>query len=318
MSSILVVAEHRYSEVQNITFEMITAAREMANGPGDEIHLAVIGLDMDELTDTIELEPVDTVYSVKHSEEYNHDVYLNAIKRLAAKTNPRIVLMPHTVSGLDYAPAVAGELEIPIVTNAVGVSYSDTLEVTRKVYESKVDLTLNVDTEPVAITLREGALPAEESKSAVNIESVDIEIMDEQIESRVIERRKADSGDIDITNDDFIVCIGRGIEDEENIELVEELCDVTGATLAGSRPIIEKGWLPKERQVGQSGQVVSPNMYVAIGLSGAIEHVVGMKGSDTIIAINTDPDAPIFDIADYGIVGDLFDVVPEMIDAVTD
>ena len=121
-------------------------------------------------------------------------------------------------------------------------------------------------------------------------------------------------GDVDITEADVLVSVGRGIDEEENIPLIEELADTLGATLSSSRPIVDNGWLPKNRQVGQSGKVVTPDVYIAVGISGAVQHVAGMKGADTIIAINTDPSAPIYDIADYGIVNDLFDVVPELIE----
>ena len=164
------------------------------------------------------------------------------------------------------------------------------------------------------VTIRPGEWPAAGDTGDATVEPFDADIDEAAVKTAVSGFEEVGTGDVDISDADVLVSVGRGIEDEENIELVQELADAIGATVSASRPIVDKGWLPADRQVGQSGKTVSPDVYIAIGISGAVQHVAGMKGSDTIIAINTDPNAPIYDIADYGIVDDLFDVVPELIE----
>ena len=178
----------------------------------------------------------------------------------------------------------------------------------------KTQGTVAVDGDSAVITIRPGEWPEAEGTGAGAIEAFDADLLvarDVRADGIGIE---VGAGDVDITEAEVLVSVGRGIEEEENLHIVEDLADALDATLSSSRPIVDNGWLPKNRQVGQSGKVVTPDVYIAVGISGAVQHVAGMKGSDTIIAINTDPNAPIFDIADYGIVGDLFDVVPELID----
>ncbi|OYR87585.1 electron transfer flavoprotein subunit alpha, partial [Halorubrum distributum] len=193
-----------------------------------------------------------------------------------------------------------------------GIEYDDGLTVTREMYGSKVETTVDVAGDRFVLTVRGGEWPPAEGVGDATVEAADVDIPESG--ARVTGFEEVGGGDVDIADADVLVSVGRGIEEEENLELVEELADALGATLSASRPIVDNGWLPKNRQVGQSGKVVTPDVYIAVGISGAVQHVAGMKGSDTIIAINTDPNAPIFDIADYGIVGDLFDVVPELID----
>lgn len=221
--------------------------------------------------------------------------------------------MPNSVNGLDYAPAVANSLDLPLATDAVGIEYGDSLTVTREMYGSKVETTVEIGGDQQAVTIRGAEWPAAEGVGDAEISEFDVDI-DTDTGSRVTGFEEVGGGDVDISDAEFLVSIGRGIEEEENLPLIEDLVEATDATLSSSRPIVDNGWLPKNRQVGQSGKVVTPDVYLAIGISGAVQHVAGMKGSDTIIAINTDPNAPIFDIADYGIVGDLFDVVPELIE----
>ncbi|MFC7116120.1 electron transfer flavoprotein subunit alpha/FixB family protein [Natronoarchaeum sp. GCM10025703] len=164
------------------------------------------------------------------------------------------------------------------------------------------------------MTVRDAEWPVTEGAGEAEIEAADVDIDESAVRSTVKGFEEVGAGDVDITEADLLVSIGRGIEEEENLELIEDLADTLGATMSASRPIIDNGWLPKGRQVGQSGKVVTPDVYLAIGISGAVQHVAGMKGAETIIAVNTDPNAPIFDLADYGIVGDLFEVVPELIE----
>ncbi|MFC6787526.1 electron transfer flavoprotein subunit alpha/FixB family protein [Halobaculum halobium] len=312
MSDVLAVADHRRGVVRDVSLELVRAGRELADDLGGELHLAVIAGDVDGFADTLSLEGVDAIHTVDAGEEFNHDLYAGATAALFEELAPAAVLMPNSVNGLDYAPAVANSLDLPLVADAVGLSYDGGLEATREMYGSKVETTVEVSEEPFAVTVRSGEWPAVEETADVPIEAFEFDFDESTSGARVRGFEEVGAGDVDIADAEFLVSIGRGIEEEENIELIEELAEATGATLSSSRPIVDNGWLPKNRQVGQSGKQVTPDVYLAIGISGAVQHVAGMKGAETIIAINTDPNAPIFDIADYGIVGDLFDVVPAL------
>jgi len=313
MSDILAVAEHRRGELRDVSYELVTAGRELADATGGDLHVAVISGDTERFADELDREGVDYVHTVSDGEEFNHDVYAQAVEALHAEIDPEVLVMANSVNGLDYAPAVANRLDLPLATDAVGFEYDGGLEVTREMYGSKVETTVEVGGDRQAVTIRGAEWPAAEGVGDAEIAEFDVDI-DADAGSTVTGFEEVGGGDVDISEADFIVSIGRGIEEEENLDLIRELVEATDATLSSSRPIVDNGWLPKNRQVGQSGKVVTPDVYLAIGISGAVQHVAGMKGSDTIIAINTDPNAPIFDIADYGIVGDLFDVVPELIE----
>ena len=310
--SVLVAAEHRRGALRDVTYEAITAGRELADARGGDLHVAVIGGDVDGFAEELNREGVDAVHAVEDGEEFDHNAYQAAVSTLADRVDAGAVVLPNSVNGLDYAPALAEDLGAPIVTDAVGIAYDDGLTVTREMYGSKVETTVDVAGDRFVLTVRGGEWPPAEGVGDATVEAAEVDIPESG--ARVTGFEEVGGGDVDIADADVLVSVGRGIEEEENLELVEELADALGATLSASRPIVDNGWLPKNRQVGQSGKVVTPDVYIAVGISGAVQHVAGMKGSDTIVAINTDPNAPIFDIADYGIVGDLFDVVPELID----
>ena len=312
--SVLAIAEHRRGELREVSRELVTAGRELADAEGGELHVAVISGDVDAYADSLDLEGVDAIHTVANGEEFNHDVYVQAIEALHADLAPTFLLMPNSVNGLDYAPAVANSLDLPLVTDVVGFAYDGSFVATREMYGSKVETDIEVAGEQFAVTVRGGEWPEAEGVGDAEVSAFEVDIDESAVRSTVTGFEEVSGGDVDISDADYLVSVGRGIEEEENIELIEELADAMGATLSSSRPIVDNGWLPKNRQVGQSGKVVTPTVYLAIGISGAVQHVAGMKGSETIIAINTDPNAPIFDIADYGIVGDLFDVVPELIE----
>jgi electron transfer flavoprotein alpha subunit len=314
MSDVLAVAEHRRGEIRDVSYELISAGRKLAEEIGGDLHLAVIGGDVDSFAESCNREGVDNIHVVDEGDEFNHDIYTQAVKQLYEETNSSALLIPNTVNGLDYAPAVASQLGLPLVTDAVAIEGNETLSVTREQYGGKVETVLDVDADEYALTIRPAEWPQIESHGDANILSADVTIDQEAVGSTVDGYEEVGGGDVDITEADVLVSIGRGIDEEENLPLIEELAETLDATLSSSRPIVDNGWLPKNRQVGQSGKVVTPDVYIAIGISGAVQHVAGMKGSDTIIAINTDPNAPIYDIADYGIVDDLFDVVPELIE----
>ena len=312
MSDVLVVAEHRRGDLRDVSYEAITAGRELADARDGDLHVAVIAGDVDAFAEDLNREGVDAIHTVANGEEFDHNVYQTAIAALLDRTDAAAVVAPNSVNGLDYAPAVAEAQGLPLVTDAIGFEYDGGLTVTREMYGSKVETTVDVDGDRHVLTIRGGEWAPAEGVGDATVEAVDVEHPESG--ARVTGFEEVGGGDVDIADADVLVSVGRGIEEEENLELVEDLADALGATLSSSRPIVDNGWLPKNRQVGQSGKVVTPDVYLAVGISGAVQHVAGMKGAETIIAINTDPNAPIFDIADYGVVGDLFEVVPEIID----
>jgi len=314
MTDVLAVADHRRGDLRDVSYELITAGRELADETGGDLHLAVISGTVDDFADKLNREGVDAIHTVDHGEEFNHDVYAQAVSQLYDEFAPQFVLTPNSVNGLDYAPAVANELDLPIVTDTIDLETDgETLVATREMYGGKVETTTQLEGAAV-VTIRGAEWPAAEGTGDAAIEAFDADIDEDAIGSTVTGFEEVGGGDVDISEAELLVSVGRGIEEEENLEMIRELADALDATLSSSRPIVDNGWLPKNRQVGQSGKVVTPDVYIAIGISGAVQHVAGMKGSDTIVAINTDPNAPIMDIADYAIVDDLFDVVPELID----
>ncbi|PCR92490.1 electron transfer flavoprotein subunit alpha/FixB family protein [Natrinema ejinorense] len=314
MTDVLAVADHRRGELRDVSYEIITAGRQLADETGGDLHLAVISGTVDDFADKLNREGVDAIHTVSHGEEFNHDVYTQAITQLYDELAPQYVLTPNSVNGLDYAPAIANQLDLPVVTDTIGLDNDgETLVATREMYGGKVETTNELEGDAV-VTIRGAEWPAAEGTGDAAIEAFDADIDEDAIGSTVNGFEEVGGGDVDISEADLLVSVGRGIEEEENLDLIRDLADTLGATLSSSRPIVDNGWLPKNRQVGQSGKVVTPDVYIAIGISGAVQHVAGMKGSDTIVAINTDPNAPIMDIADYAIVDDLFDVVPELIE----
>ncbi|ELZ18246.1 electron transfer flavoprotein subunit alpha [Natrinema thermotolerans DSM 11552] len=314
MTDVLAVADHRRGELRDVSYEIITAGRQLADETGGDLHLAVISGTVDEFADKLNREGVDAIHTVSHGEEFNHDVYSQAITQLYDDLAPQFVVTPNSVNGLDYAPAIANELDLPIVTDTVDLETDgETLIATREMYGGKVETTNELEGDAI-VTIRGAEWPAAEGTGDAAIEAFDADIDEDAVGSTVTGFEEVGGGDVDISEAELLVSIGRGIEEEENLDLIRDLADALDATLSSSRPIVDNGWLPKNRQVGQSGKVVTPDVYIAIGISGAVQHVAGMKGSDTIVAINTDPNAPIMDIADYAIVDDLFDVVPELIE----
>ena len=316
MSDVLAVAEHRRGELRDVSLELLTAGRQLADQTGGDLHVAVIGGRVEEFAERLDREGVDRVLTVEEGEEFNHDVYNQAVQQLYDVVAPQVLLMPNSVNGLDYAPAVATALDLPYVSDAVDLALEgDALVAEREMYGSKVATTVEVDAaDGVAVTIRGGEWPGADGTGDAEIESFDVDVDESRVRSTVRGFEEVAGGDVDITDADVLVSVGRGIEEEENLDLIFDLADALDATVSASRPIVDNGWLPPNRQVGQSGKVVTPDVYIAIGISGAVQHVAGMKGADTIVAITNDPNAPLFDIADYGVVDDLFDVVPALIE----
>jgi electron transfer flavoprotein alpha subunit len=248
-------------------------------------------------------------------ENFNSELCQKVLASLLPDRKPTLTLIGHTACGMDLAPGLAAELDLPLATDCVGFEFEDgRLLAIREVYGGKLQASVSFkESEQYMATVRQAAFPIQELEPlGGQIVAVDSPLAEEAKRKKFIEYVEAAVGDVDITQSEVVVAVGRGIKEQENLEIVEKLAKAAGGVLAGSRPVIDTGWLPPDRQVGQSGKTVKPKLYIAVGISGASQHLSGMKGSDTIVAINKDPGAPIFNVATYGIVDDLFKVVPAL------
>jgi electron transfer flavoprotein alpha subunit len=307
--SVLVVAEHIRGQVRDVTRELITAGREL--GP---VTVAVIARDPDALVADVDVEGVDEIVTVRvMAGEFESDAYQRAVESLIGERRPRVTLLGFTVNSMGYGPAVAVKLGLGFASDVHGVVLEgDTVIATRSFYGSKVSAELEFPgTEGVLLLLRPTAWVPAEGHGGARVSS--LEVTDMPSRARHLELAEpASTGDVDITKADFLLSVGRGIGEKESLELFQELAERMGATLSVSRPIVDAGWMPASRQVGQSGKTVKPTVYLAFGISGAVQHLAGMKTAGTIIAVNTDPEAAIFDVAHFGAEADLFDVAEEL------
>jgi electron transfer flavoprotein alpha subunit len=305
--SVLVVAEHVRGGVRDVTYELISAARTL----GGPVTVAVIGDDPASLD--VSRDGVDEIVHVQVAQsEFENDVYQAALERLLADRRPDVVLLGFTVNSMGYGSAVAAKLGLGFASDVFALALDgESLVATRAFYGSKVHAELEFPAgKPVILLLRPTVWPP---APAGGLPSVSELALDEVVpRARHKELREVAKGDVDITTAEFLLSIGRGIGEQENVAMFEELAEKIGATLAVSRPIVDAGWMSNARQVGQSGKTVKPKVYLAFGISGAVQHLAGMKTSETIIAVNTDPEAAIFDVAHYGAVADLFDVAEEL------
>lgn len=312
MTKIFVLAEHREGSLRDITWEMLTKGRNLASSSGAELIAVLLGCGVRSFAEEL-AQRADQVLLVEDErlENFNGEVYQKVLSYLISEYKPDLVLIGHTSFGMDLAPSLAAQLELPLSTDCVDLRLEKgVLTTVRQKYAGKVNAEISFPgANQYMVTVRAGSFPME-GKEARAGEIKDLSLPVEEIEyKRFIEYIEAAVGEVDITQADILVSVGQGIGDNKNIPLVSELAEVLGGTLACSRPVVDKKWLPKERQVGTSGKTVKPKVYIAIGISGAFQHVAGIKAG-TIIAINKDPKAPIFRVADYGIVGDLFKVIP--------
>jgi len=306
---ILVVAEHREGKLNRATLETIAAAQSA----GSPVKVAVLGSGVDGIAKELAAADVAEVLTIDDAalKEYTADGFVLALEQLIGRENPERVFLPHTYQTRDFAPALAARVKRPLVTDCVAVKGNGYV---RPMFQGKMQADVAVEG-PHMATFQIGAFRADAMKSGGSAQvkpasvSIDASKIRQKPEAPFKEAKQA----MDLSQAERIVSVGRGIKGQEHLQLAQQLAQAMGAELAASRPICDAGWLPMDRQIGSSGQTVAPKLYVALGISGAIQHLVGMKGSRTIVAINKDPEAPIFEIADYGIAGDLFEVVPAMI-----
>jgi len=323
--SILVVMEQSGGQFHRMSFETLAAAQAMASTLELPVYAAVLGRGIEKLASDVAAYQLQHVYALDGAAlaQYTPDAYVPAVQSLVQRTGAQYVLFPHTYQVRDFAPRVATRFGTVLLSDVVEVRCSGKggrPVFVRQLFQGK----LNADVEftgagPYFASVQAGAYRADQlvpSADAAVVEIVAPEVDAASIRSKSEAPFRESARALDLTSAELIVSVGRGIREKENISMVEALASAMGAELAASRPICDNGWLPMERQVGSSGQTVSPKVYMAIGISGAIQHLVGMKGAKTIIAINKDPEAPIFEVADYGIVGDLFDVVPALTEEV--
>lgn len=314
MKEIMVVAEHRRGELRDITWEMLSKGRSLAEALGGSLSVVLLGKAVKRFAEALQPR-AHHVYLIEDDrlECYNSETYERVLLKFLSERKPHLTLIGHTAQGMDFAPALAIRLGWPLATDCIGIEpRDDTFSLTRQIYGGKINAEVSfLRKGPYLVTLRSGAFAVEEREPlSGEIVSIPSPLTEEALPRRFIDYVEAAAGEIDITQADILVAVGRGIKDAENLPLVKELADSVGGALACSRPVVDKKWLPKSCQVGTSGKTVKPKVYIAIGISGAFQHVAGMKGSGTIIAINKDPKAPIFSVAHYGIVGDLFKIVP--------
>jgi len=313
MREIFVLAEHRRGELRDITFEMLTKGRELAQKTNLELTAVILGKNVKEYAKKL-AEHTNRVLVVEDEklEHFNSDAYQKVLSNLIKERKPLLTMIGHTSYGIDLAPSLAVELNLPLATDCIDLEFENgTLIITRQMYGGKVNVRARLKkAEGYIVTVRQAAFPAEKEQVSGEIVEVPSPLSEEIAEKKFIDYILPPPGAIDITAADVIVAIGRGIKDESNIPIAEELAKTLGGVLACSRPVVDKGWLPSDRQVGTSGKTVKPKLYIALGISGAFQHVLGMKNSDLIVAVNKDPNAPIFNVADYGIVDDLFKIVP--------
>jgi electron transfer flavoprotein alpha subunit len=321
--TILVVVEQREGKLNRVSLETLTAGQALAAETGWTLEAAVVGSGVSNFANEIAAKKVAKVYAIESPklEPYTPDAFVAALKQFLTSHPAKLVLMPHTYQVRDFVPKLATAMGRAAISDCIGYKKDgDKLVFTRQMFQGKLAADVSFTTDaPWFATFQNGAYrgdKVEAGASAAPVETVNVDIDDGVIRNKPQEVFKEAKQAVDLTQAEVIVAVGRGIKEQKNIEIAKNLAEALGAELAASRPICDSGWLPMDRQIGSSGQTVAPKLYLALGISGAIQHIVGMKGARTIIAVNKDSEAPIFEIADYAIVGNLFDIVPPLIEEV--
>ncbi|HML18698.1 MAG TPA: electron transfer flavoprotein subunit alpha/FixB family protein [Bryobacteraceae bacterium] len=319
--SVLAILEQQGGKWHRMSYETLAAAQQFGAALDQPVEAAVIGAGVGALAADAATKKLAKVWAVESDllEVYTADGYTAALEELIKKTNPSVAVFPHTYQVRDFAPKLATRFGQVLVSDVISAKLDSGSPVfVRLLFQGKLNGDVRVTgSGPFFVSIQAGAWRADSLEAG----SAAVENFSPALDASMIRQKpeapfRESARAVDLTAAEIIVSVGRGIKEKENIPVVEELAKALGAELAASRPICDAGWLPMERQVGSSGQTVSPKMYLAVGISGAIQHLVGMKGAKTIVAINKDANAPIFEVADYGIIGDLFEVVPALVEEV--
>ena len=311
MMNILVVVEDNRGSMHRMSKEAIAGAQKI----GGNITALVIGANADAIADQLSVIALENTLVVKHElvSSYNSDGYTEVVKQVIQSINPSIIIIGHTYQTRDFMPRVSARLDIPFIPDIIGLEQD---AYTKQVLNSKLNSSVSSLSDMKILSFQSACFSAEDMLTgSSSSQNFDVDLDPSMVRSSSEEPFQESAAEGDLESAELIVSVGRGIEKEDNIPIAFTLAEVLGAEVSASRPVIDSGWLPSFRQIGSSGSAVSPKLYFSLGISGAIQHVVGMKGSKNIIAVNKDPDAPIFEIADYAVVGDLLEIVPKLIEA---
>lgn len=315
--AIYVLIDHSQGEIRTASLESLVIGQRMAEGSGFSLHALVLGHQVRSLAEQLAGKKVHSVVWVDDPklEEYDPDVYCEALSQILAEKQPYLLLMGHIYQNIDLAPKLAAAINKGLVTDCIGYSMvEEGFTFVRQMFRNKLNADVQIrSSHPWIVTMQAGSASVDdlqEGSAEVVEQSADLSSVEAR--RKTLEAFEVTKGKVDLSKADNIVAVGRGIKKEENLKIIEELAETLDAEVAASRPVVDNEWLGRDRQIGSSGQTVAPKLYVACGISGAIQHIVGMKNSQCIVAINSDPNAPIFNIASYGIVGDLFEIVPAL------
>ncbi len=320
---ILVIVEQREGKLNRVSFETLTGAQAIARETGWTLEAAVVGSGAGDIAREVASKKVAKVYDIESPQlaAYTPDAFVAALKPFISDNKPTLVLMPHTYQVRDFAPKLATALGRALVSDCTGYKKEgDKLLFVRQMFQGKFAADVAFAGEPPYFaTFQTGAFRGDQVEAGASpaaVETVQADVSASALRNKPGEVFKEAKQAVDLTQAEIIVAVGRGIKEEKNIALAKQLAEALGGEIAASRPICDAGWLPMDRQIGSSGQTVAPKLYVALGISGAIQHIVGMKGSRTIVAVNKDSEAPIFEVADIGIVGNLFEVIPPLVEEI--
>ena len=314
---VLVVLENQRGSIHPFSLEAVAAGQKFAKELNSELSILCIGEKVDELKNQAKDFKSNKLITVQNSmiDMYSSDGYSKVLSDVVSAMGPKYVLIGHSYMVRDFVPRVSAKLNIPFVSDIISVDFNNGSPLfSKQVFNAKLATSIEVSSEQALLSFQSAAFSSDdiEKGGPDSEEAFDVQLDNEDIRTQIEPEFQESSSGVDLTAAELIVSVGRGIESEDNLPTMQSLADAMGAEVASSRPVVDMGWLPPYRQVGSSGQVVSPKLYFSVGISGAIQHVVGMKGSKNILAINKDEDAPIFEIADYAVIGDVLEIIPKL------
>lgn len=318
-NAIIAVMEQQPGGWNRMSWEALAAAQQIGEALGQPVEAVILGWGVRALAEEAAAANVARVRLLEDPllETYTPDAFCGALRQLLEAEQPQYVILPHTYQVRDFAPKLAAALGRSLLSDCIGFrAEGGRLVFTRQLFQGKMNADLSFEgAPPCFVSVQAGSFSADKlikGGAPAPVEQFAVKLDAAVVRTRPLERFQEAKRSVDLSQAEIIVAVGRGIKEPENLAVAQKLAEILGAELGGSRPICDNGWLPMERQIGSSGQTVAPKLYIALGISGAIQHLVGMKGSRTVVAINKDPNAPIFEVADYGIVGNLFDIVPAL------